>query len=56
MDPNPLLETPPNAAAIEYKKGYVMRKCCFDANNKKSKWTLLKYLPPAPSPSKVRNN
>lgn len=35
---NPFLETPPNAAAIEYKKGYVMRKCCYDANNKKSRW------------------
>lgn len=30
------LDTPLNAAAIEYKKGYVMRKCCYDSNNKKS--------------------
>lgn len=34
---NPFLDVPDNVAAIEYKKGYVMRKCCFDANNKKSK-------------------
>lgn len=33
---NPFLDTPQNAAAIEYKKGYVMRKCCFDSNYKKS--------------------
>lgn len=26
------------AAAIEYKKGYVMRKCCYDANYKKSEY------------------
>lgn len=38
---NPFLETPLNAAAIEYKKGYVMRKCCYDANNKKSKLLFL---------------
>lgn len=36
---NPFLDTPLSAAAIEYKKGYVMRKCCFDANYKKSKPT-----------------
>lgn len=33
---NPFLEIPQNIAAVEYKKGYVMRKCCFDSNNKKS--------------------
>ncbi|KAL5283724.1 efa-6 family protein [Megaselia abdita] len=33
---NPFLDTPLSAAAIEYKKGYVMRKCCFDANYKKT--------------------
>lgn len=33
---NPFLDVPQNPAAIEYKKGYVMRKCCFDSNNKKS--------------------
>ncbi|XP_058443579.1 PH and SEC7 domain-containing protein isoform X3 [Malaya genurostris] len=32
---NPFLD-PPQPAAIEYKKGYVMRKCCYDTNNKKS--------------------
>lgn len=34
---NPFLDVPQNPAAIEYKKGYVMRKCCFESNNKKSK-------------------
>lgn len=38
---NPFLDTPSNAAAIEYKKGYVMRKCCFDSNYKKSEFCLL---------------
>lgn len=33
---NPFLDAPQNPAAIEYKKGYVMRKCCYDSNNKKS--------------------
>lgn len=34
---NPLMDSAQNAAtAIEYKKGYVMRKCCYDANYKKS--------------------
>lgn len=33
---NPFLDTPQSSAAIEYKKGYVMRKCCYDSNNKKS--------------------
>lgn len=32
----PFLDTPQSSAAIEYKKGYVMRKCCYDSNNKKS--------------------
>ncbi|XP_055534343.1 PH and SEC7 domain-containing protein isoform X2 [Wyeomyia smithii] len=32
---NPFLD-PPQPAAIEYKKGYVMRKCCYDTNYKKS--------------------
>lgn len=31
------LDTPQNAAAIEHKKGYMMRKCCFESNYKKSK-------------------
>lgn len=37
---NPFLDTPQNAAAIEYKKGYVMRKCCFDSNYKKSEFLI----------------
>lgn len=36
VGPNPFLD-PPQLAAIEYKKGYVMRKCCYDTNYKKSK-------------------
>lgn len=36
VGPNPFLD-PPQPAAIEYKKGYVMRKCCYDTNYKKSK-------------------
>ena len=34
---NPFLDIPQNVPAVEYKKGYVMRKCCYDSNNKKSK-------------------
>lgn len=34
---NPFLGLPDTNSAIEYKKGYVMRKCCYDANYKKSK-------------------
>lgn len=36
VGPNPFLD-PPQPAAIEYKKGYVMRKCCYETNYKKSK-------------------
>lgn len=43
IGPNPFLETPQNAAAIEYKKGYVMRKCCYDSNYKKSEFSLIYY-------------
>lgn len=35
---NPFLDTPESASAIEYKKGYVMRKCCYDTSFKKSKF------------------
>lgn len=36
---NPFLSMPdPNAPAVEYKKGYVMRKCCMDLNGKRSKY------------------
>lgn len=41
---NPFLETPLNAAAIEYKKGYVMRKCCFDSNYKKSEFLVFMQI------------
>lgn len=37
---NPFLEIPQNISTVEYKKGYVMRKCCYDSNNKKSKSKL----------------
>ncbi|XP_026287868.1 PH and SEC7 domain-containing protein isoform X2 [Frankliniella occidentalis] len=33
---NPFLDVPNAASAIEYKKGYVMRKCCVDANGKRT--------------------
>lgn len=36
---DPLLDSQ-NMPAIEYKKGYVMRKCCYDSNNKKSNYSL----------------
>ncbi|XP_062537193.1 PH and SEC7 domain-containing protein isoform X2 [Armigeres subalbatus] len=35
VGPNPFLD-PPQPAAIEYKKGYVMRKCCYETNYKKT--------------------
>lgn len=34
---NPFLDVPNAATAVEYKKGYVMRKSCIDPNGKKSK-------------------
>lgn len=37
---NPFLDLPDQSRAVEYKKGYVMRKCCFDANGKKSKYCI----------------
>lgn len=33
---NPFLDVPDQSRAIEYKKGYVMRKCCYDSNAKKT--------------------
>ncbi|XP_046803844.1 PH and SEC7 domain-containing protein isoform X4 [Lucilia cuprina] len=33
---NPFLDIPEAANAVEYKKGYVMRKCCYDVNYKKT--------------------
>lgn len=37
---NPFLDVPNVTGATEFKKGYVMRKCCFDSNGKKSIDTL----------------
>jgi hypothetical protein len=34
---NPFLALPDPATAVDYKKGYVMRKCCVDPNGKKTK-------------------
>nr|XP_023022688.1 PH and SEC7 domain-containing protein 4 [Leptinotarsa decemlineata] len=33
---NPFLDVPSSHNAVEYKKGYVMRKCCYEANAKRS--------------------
>ncbi|XP_050297414.1 PH and SEC7 domain-containing protein isoform X2 [Anthonomus grandis grandis] len=33
---NPFLDVPNSSNAVEYKKGYVMRKCCYEANAKRS--------------------
>lgn len=33
---NPFLDVPNVTGATEFKKGYVMRKCCYDSNGKKS--------------------
>lgn len=33
---NPFLDVPNVTGATEFKKGYVMRKSCYDANGKKS--------------------
>ncbi|XP_043652836.1 PH and SEC7 domain-containing protein isoform X5 [Drosophila teissieri] len=33
---NPFLDPPELATAVEYKKGYVMRKCCYDSSFKKT--------------------
>ncbi|XP_033343757.1 PH and SEC7 domain-containing protein 2 isoform X9 [Bombus vosnesenskii] len=33
---NPFLDVPNVTGATEFKKGYVMRKCCFDSNGKKT--------------------
>ncbi len=34
---NPFLTLPDPSTAVEYKKGYVMRKCCIDPSGKKTK-------------------
>ncbi|CAH0552778.1 unnamed protein product, partial [Brassicogethes aeneus] len=36
MGGNPFLNIPVSANAVEYKKGYVMRKCCYEANAKRT--------------------
>lgn len=33
---NPFLDIPNSSNAVEYKKGYVMRKCCYEANAKRT--------------------
>lgn len=33
---NPFVEIPNPSVAIEYKKGYIRRKCCYDTNGKKT--------------------
>ena len=38
---NPFLDVPNITGATEFKKGYVMRKCCFDSNGKKSNIIIL---------------
>lgn len=35
---NPFLDVPVSSNAVEYKKGYVMRKCCYEANAKRSEF------------------
>lgn len=34
---SPFVEVPNPTFAIEYKKGYIRRKCCYDSNGRKSK-------------------
>ena len=34
---NPFLSLPDPDNSVDYKKGYVMRKCCIDPNGKKTK-------------------
>lgn len=41
---NPFLEVPDRQHAVEYKKGYVMRKCCYDANAKKSEILFIFFI------------
>lgn len=38
---NPFLDVPNVTGATEFKKGYVMRKCCFDSNGKKSIYFMI---------------
>lgn len=41
---NPFLDVPNVTGATEFKKGYVMRKCCYDANGKKSRFEFSHVL------------
>lgn len=43
MISNPYLDTPSTANAVEYKKGYVMRKCCYEANAKRSEYQKMSW-------------
>lgn len=38
---NPFLDVPSLTNATEYKKGYVMRKCCYETNAKRSEFLLV---------------
>ena len=40
---NPFLAMPDPENSVDYKRGYVMRKSCFDTNNKKTKLGEEKY-------------
>jgi hypothetical protein len=41
---NPFLDVPNATTAVEYKKGYVMRKSCIDSNGKKSKLSSATHI------------
>lgn len=41
---NPFLDVPNVTGATEFKKGYVMRKCCYDSNGKKSTYNCNYFL------------
>ena len=41
---NPFLDVPNVTGATEFKKGYVMRKSCYEANGKKSNYVLFSKL------------
>ena len=35
---SPFIDLPNPLVAIEYKKGYIRRKCCYDSNGRRSKF------------------
>lgn len=41
---NPFLDVPNVTGATEFKKGYVMRKCCYDSNGKKSTHNVIQSI------------